>query len=254
MMSVRGITLSKSAYGVALGLLAALSVHCGGGGGSPGGQSTDQMVQDLLRGADTGGGGQPPPGGQQNTLGPAPSSGGQPTAGSGSSGGGGSSEFYSFEENVQRIKEKVPTWDNGSGVTVNFLNETSGKRLSIVFVDQTAPIYKDQIGLWVVQGKATGNNETLGHMVIGLQNLAPGRYSGSPSNKSVVMSIALTSGNYDGNSPETTWTINQGGWIELTLQEGRSAGDLEGTFRAKLYSNDTKKFYTVENGYLYINR
>lgn len=251
MMSDRRLALSKSAYGLALGLLAAFSVHCGGGGGSPGGQSTDQMVQDLLRGA--GPNDQPAPG-PQHSLGPAPSSGGQ-TAGGGSSGSsGGSSEFYSFEENMQRIKEKVPTWDNGAGITVNFLNETSGKRLSLVFVDQGPPIFKDQIGLWVVQGKATGNNETLGHMVIGLQNLAPGRYSGSPSSKAVVMSIALTSANYDGNSPETTWTINEGGWIEMTLQDGRAPGDLEGTFRAKLYSNDTKKFYTVENGYLYINR
>ncbi len=158
-----------------------------------------------------------------------------------------------FDEDMARIRQTVPGWDNGSGVTVKFLKESTGGRLSLIFVDPTPPVFQQAQGLWMIQGRATANNQTLGHIVFLLKTLAPGRYEGSPNKKDVVVAV-LMGEQWDGRNPETTWSINQGSWAEITLRKGRNPGDLEGDFRGRLVDNQGTGYHTIEAGYIYVNR
>ncbi len=159
----------------------------------------------------------------------------------------------SFDEDVQRIRETVPKWDNGTGITARFLSEASGDRMSLIYVDTTPPEFNASGGYWVVQARAKVNGQVAGHVIFLMKNLAPGRYEGSPMKKDVAVGSLLGAATWEGRNPETAWSMNEGGWVELVLREGRS-GDLEGTFRAKLVANNGRNYQTVESGYFYINR
>jgi hypothetical protein len=160
----------------------------------------------------------------------------------------------SFDEDVRRIREIVPRWDNGTGITARFLNESSGNRISLIYVDTTPPEYNADGGYWVVQARAKVNNEIVGHVMFLLKNLAPGRYEGSAQRKDVVFGSLLGSPTWHGRSPDAAWSMNEGAWVEVVLREGRGAGELEGNFRAKLTANDGHHYQTVESGYFYIKR
>jgi hypothetical protein len=162
-------------------------------------------------------------------------------------------ELDTFDEDMARIQQTVPSWDNGTGVTVKFLKESTGGRLSLIFVDPTPPVFQQKQGLWMIQGRATAKHQTLGHIVVLLKTLAPGRYEGSSTKKDVVVAV-LMGEQWDGRDPETTWSINEGSWAELTLREGRNPGDLEGDFRGRLVDNQGTGYHTIEAGYIYVNR
>jgi hypothetical protein len=209
----------------------------------------EQMIGDLLAGINTSG---PPPTAaptQNIAQPPAPPA---ATAGGGGGGGGGD-RLNTFDEDVGRIRQIVPGWDNGTGLTILFLKESTGKRLSLIYVDPTPPVFKDGPGLWMIQAKATANNQVLGWAVILLKNLAPGHYTGNPSQSDVVLAVCMGE-TWDGKNPETTWSINPGSYAEIDLRPGTGPGDLEGNFRGKLVDNKNEGFHTIENGYIYINR
>lgn len=166
---------------------------------------------------------------------------------------GSSGNLDTFDQDVARIKGTVPGWDNGTGIAVKFLKEADGSRLSLIFVDPTPPVFKDGVGLWMIQGKAMASGKTLANYVLLLKTLAPGRYEGSPTKKDVVMSVAMGD-HWDAKDPETTWSINDGSWCELVLRQGKGPNDLEGDFRAKLVDNKGTGFHTIETGYVYIKR
>jgi hypothetical protein len=213
--------------------------------GQQSGESTEALIGDLLAGIDSSG--QQPAASGNETIPPPASS---PTTGTT---GGGSGNLDTFEEDVKRIRSLVPNWDNGTGLTVRFLKQSTGKRLSLIYVDPTPPLFKDGPGLWMIQAKATANDKVLGWVVVLLKNLAPGNYQGSPSQKDVVLAVCMGE-TWDGKNPETTWSINPGSWAEITLRAGATAGDLEGNFRGKLVDNKGTGFHTIESGYIYINR
>lgn len=214
-------------------------------GDNSGGGTTDKLIDDLLGGI---GGGSAPAG---NAPSISPSS--TPSAPSGGGGGSSGGKLDTFDEDIARIRQIVPGWDNGTGLTVKFLRERDQQRLSLIYVDATPPVLKEGVNLWMIQAKAKGDNKTLGWFVILLKDLAPGRYSGSPTNRDVIMA-ALMAPEWDGKNPETTWSINDGSWCEITLRNAGAPGDLEGEFRGKLVDNKGSGYHTVENGYIYINR
>ena len=207
-----------------------------------GNTSTEAMIGDLLRDIEPGAGqGQGPAPAPTQTVAPP----GPPP--------GGGDRLDTFEEDIARIRQIVPGWDNGTGLSIKFLKESTGKRLSLIYVDPTPPAYKDGPGLWMIQAKATSGDTVIGWAVILLKSLAPGRYEGSPSKQDVVLAVCMGE-TWDGKNPETTWSINPGSYAEITLQPGRGPGDLEGNFRGKLVDNKGTGFHTIENGYVYINR
>lgn len=235
-------------------------LNCGGGGGNPstntpssggqgGGGNVDDVLAKLLSpGAMDKGQQTPQP---QQTIQSSPQPAATPGAGGGSSGG---SKLDTFDEDRARIQGAVPGWDEGTGLTVKFLKESTGTRLSLIYVDTTAPAEKADVGLWMIQAKATANGQTLGHFVVLLRSLEPGMYKGSPSSKDVVMGALMGADPWDGRNPETTWSINEGSWCEISLKPGQHPGDLEGSFHGKLVDNKGTGYHTIEDGYIYINR
>jgi len=184
-------------------------------------------------------------------IGPKPAP--PPPTGAGSPPGSSDDGLNTFDQDVARIRQTVPGWDNGTGLSILFLKESTGKRLSLIYVDPTPPAFKDGPGLWMIQAKATSNNQTIGWAVILLKTLAPGRYQGSPNQNDVVLAVCMGE-TWDGKNPETTWSINPGSYAEMELRAAGAPGDLEGSFRGKLVDNKGQGFHTIENGYIYINR
>jgi hypothetical protein len=158
-----------------------------------------------------------------------------------------------FDEDIARIRQEVPRWDNGTGVTVKYLKESTGSRLSLIYVDPNPPSRSGRLGLWAIRLQAKSRGRTFGHVLMLFRTLAPGRYEGSPASKDIVLAVSMAE-DWEGTNPETTWSINPGSWVEMTLRPGRAPGDLEGDFRAKLVDNRGTAFHSIEAGYIYINR
>jgi hypothetical protein len=158
-----------------------------------------------------------------------------------------------FAQDVLRIQEVVPTWDNGTGIALKFLRESSGQRVSLVYVDPTAPVREQGGDHWVIAATAKTEKRTLGHFVLLLRDLSPGHYHGSASDDSVVMSTSMTS-DWDPTDPDTTWSKNNESWCEIVLRQGHDPSTLEGQFRAKLIDNQGTGFHNIESGYVYIKQ
>lgn len=175
----------------------------------------------------------------------------------GASAGGGAQEASSgdaFEDNNQRIRSVVPGWNEGAGINIKFLKEATGERLSLLFVDSTAPAWNEGQGLWIIQGIAQGpNNETLAHVLIGLRDLRPGTYEGSENDTSLVLAVAITDQPWNGQAEDAGWSINANSFARLVLRDIGN-GNLEGDFQAKLVTNEGSSYYTLEAGYILINK
>jgi hypothetical protein len=221
-------------------------------------QSTDAIIGDLLSHLDEGKAAaapapeaaalqSPPPRAAQPAAQPAAA----PVAGATPATSG--SRLDTWDSDISTVKSKVPTWDNGSGVVLKFLNEGQGTRLTLIYVDTTPPVFKEEAGLWIVQAKATANGTTLGHMMLLLKSLEPGRYEGGPGKQDVVLAAGMGE-TWEPKAPGTTWSINDGSWCEITLRAGQNPGDLEGDFRGKLVDNSGNGYHNIEAGYIYINR
>lgn len=203
---------------------------------------TDQQLDDILKGL---GGGSSGNGGSAKK--PPPSTRPTPTPPPAHTG----DRDDTFTEDVTKIKSLVPSWDNGTGIGVRFLKESTGKRLSLIYVDPTPPEFKQNKG-WLIQAQAKGDGKVLGHYLILIKEVAAGRYEGGPGKNGVVMA-SLLEPNWKGDAPGAGWSINEGSWCELVLRPGQKPGHFEGDFRAKLVTNEGGSFVTIENGYVYIN-
>lgn len=158
-----------------------------------------------------------------------------------------------FNEDVLRIQETVPTWNNGTGIALKFLREQSGARVSLIYVDPTPPLLKQGADHWIIQGTARSKRQTLGHFVLLLKTLEPGRYRGSASDDAVVMSTSMES-EWRADDPDTTWSVNEDSWCELVLETGDDPSVLQGHFRGKLIDNQGTGFHTIESGYVFIKQ
>lgn len=158
-----------------------------------------------------------------------------------------------FTDGMAEIRGKVPRWDNGAGIAIKFLQESSGKRTTLLYVDETPPEQKSN-GLWLVHATSKSSGQVVGHFVILLRSLQAGHYDGNPHKNDVVLAASVGEEKWDAKGPDTTWSINEGAWCEIVLRQGRGPGDLEGDFRGKLVSNSGKVHHNVESGYVYIKR
>lgn len=159
----------------------------------------------------------------------------------------------SFEEDVRRIKETVPGWDNGTGIGVRFLKEATGTHLSLIYVDPTPPALNKELGMWVIEAAAKVDGKVVGRIAILSKSLEPGRYEGAPDKKGLIM-ISAVAEKIDLKDGETMMSTNAGSWSELVLRPGKKAGHIEGNFRAKLVSNNGQSFQTIESGFIYMNK
>jgi len=160
----------------------------------------------------------------------------------------------SFAEDCRRIRQLVPAWDEGTGATLRFLQESTGKRVSLIFVDATAPLYKPEASLWMIQATAKDYaGKTIGHLVLLLRSLKPGHMHGDEQTQDAVLGVLVGSERWDGHNPETSWSINSGSYCDVVLRDA-GGGNLEGEIRGKLVDNRGSGFINVESGYFYINR
>jgi hypothetical protein len=156
-----------------------------------------------------------------------------------------------YDEQVERVRKLMPTMKKGTAVVTRFLNESKGTRISIIFADETAPMYKEKLDGRVIVAKATDDKErTIATISFLLHSFQPGRYECDKGNTVIGAAISET---WEPNADGTYWSMNAGGACELELHEG-PGGDMEGTFRGKLVTNDNKGYLLVENGYLYVKR
>ncbi len=160
----------------------------------------------------------------------------------------------SFEEDRQRIRASLEKWEQGTGAALRFLKQSTGERLSLIFIDETAPGYQSETDMWMIQATArVAGGKVVGHFVLFLKDLRAGRYRGDDHSKEAVMAVLIGGGRWDGENPETAWSMNTESWCEVQLQPPGKTG-IEGTFRARLVDNKGSGFVQVESGYLFIKQ
>ncbi len=159
-----------------------------------------------------------------------------------------------FDEDRERIRGSVVKWEHGTGATLRFLKEATGERLSLIFVDESGPVYKQDAGMYMIQATArvTGG-KVIGHFVLLLKDLRAGTYRGDDHTKDAVMAVLMAETAWDGQNPETAWSINRESWCEVYLRSAANAG-IEGEFRARLVDNRGTGFINVDSGYLFIKK
>ncbi len=159
-----------------------------------------------------------------------------------------------FNDDRERIRSSVAKWDHGTGATIRFLKEDTGERLSLIFVDETAPLYKGDPGMWMIQSTArvTGG-KIVGHFVLFLKDLRSGKYRGDDHTKDAVMAVLMGEPSWDGQNPETAWSVNRESWCEVSLRKMANEG-IEGDFRARLVDNKGTGFINIDSGYLFIKQ
>ena len=160
----------------------------------------------------------------------------------------------SFNDDKERIRSSVSKWDHGTGATIRFLKEATGEKLSLIFVDETAPLYKSDQGMWMIQSTArvTGG-KIVGHFVLFLKDLRAGKYRGDDHTKDAVMAVLMGESSWDGQNPEAAWSVNRESWCEVSLRRKADEG-IEGDFQARLVDNRGTGFINIESGYLFIKR
>lgn len=157
-----------------------------------------------------------------------------------------------FAQDVRRVKSLLPTsdWD-GVGLVARWKNVETGRRLSLIYVDTTPPVWKDNMQGWLILSAARGNRSVMGHIAVLLPQLRAGRFHGSEHSHRTVIG-SLMAPEWTPSAPEAGWTLNDGGWCDIELHPVGDRGDLEGRFRGKLPANEGSTYYLLEDGYLYI--
>lgn len=160
----------------------------------------------------------------------------------------------SFNDDRERIRASVAQWDHGTGATLRFLKEATGEKLSLIFVDETAPIFKSDAGMWMIQSIArVSGGKIVGHFVLFLKDLKAGKYRGDDHTKEAVMGVLMGESSWDGQNPETAWSVNRESWCEVILRRSPDDG-LEGDFKARLVDNKGTGFINIDSGYLFIKQ
>jgi hypothetical protein len=159
-----------------------------------------------------------------------------------------------FDDKVAKVRGIVSNWDNGTGLVIRYVNQSTGARLTTVYVDPTPPEWKPAVSKWLVLSKALANDEVISTVSILLPVLEPGRWEAGSGRNEIVIAAALATSVWLPSAPDTAFSSNAGGWCKLELHAGERPGHLEGRFEGKLVTNSGRSFYTVEGGYLYLGR
>lgn len=159
----------------------------------------------------------------------------------------------SFDEGVASIRGRVPEWDNGTGMAIRYVQIQTGKKLTFLYVDRTPPEWKAKLNTWLILSKATWDGEIVSTVAVTLSALKAGRFEGAATKNDCMIGAAIGTALWDPKDSSTAWSNNEGGFCEVELREASQPGHLEGRFKAKLVSGQGV-FYTIDQGYLYINR
>ena len=160
----------------------------------------------------------------------------------------------SFDEDRARIHASVSQWEQGSGAALRFVKQSTGEKLSLIFVDETAPGYQSETNMWMIQATArVDGGKVVGHFVLFLKDLRAGRYRGDDHSKDAIMAVLMGESKWDGENPETAWSVNGESWCEVQLRPPDKSG-IEGDFRARLVDNKGSGYIQVESGYLFIKQ
>lgn len=160
----------------------------------------------------------------------------------------------SFEEDRARIRSSVAQWHQGTGAALRFVKQSTGEKLSLIFVDETAPGYQSESKMWMIQAQArVEGGKVVGHFVLFIKDLVPGRYRGDDHSKDAVMGVLMGESNWDGENPDAAWSVNNESWCEVRLHPAGKLG-IEGEFQARLVDNQGVGYIQVESGYLFIRQ
>ncbi len=160
----------------------------------------------------------------------------------------------SFDEDRERIRTSLAKWEHGTGATLRFLKEATGEKLSLIFVNESAPAYQPDEKMWMIQATArVSGGKVIGHFVLLIKDLRAGKYRGDDHTKDAVMAILMGETKWDGQNLETAWSVNRESWCEVFLRTSVD-GAIEGEFRARLVDNRGTGFINVDSGYLFIKR
>lgn len=159
-----------------------------------------------------------------------------------------------FDSKVEQVRGVVSKWDNGTGLVIQYLNQSTRARMTTVYVDPTPPEWKPAVSKWLVLSKALANDEVISTVSILLPVLEPGRWEAGSARNDIVIAAALGTSAWAPSAPDTAFSSNSGGWCKLELHAAQRPGHLEGRFQGKLTTNNGQSFYTVESGYLYVSR
>lgn len=160
-----------------------------------------------------------------------------------------------WDEQYALVKGKAPDLEKGAAIVVRFVNEKKGTKISLVYLTEEAPQFKEQIGSRVIIAKAKGKNETvLSTVTIIVKKWEAGKYPCSTGPDVVAIGAAI-SDEWDPKGPETYWTMNDNGTCEVEITSGDKPGDLQAHFHAKLTQNkDASNYLLIDNGYFYVKR
>jgi hypothetical protein len=159
-----------------------------------------------------------------------------------------------FDQKVAKVRELMPQFDRGTAVVAQFLVEKTQTRTSYFYLDDTSAEYNSTVKSWVMMPKAKADSSLISSMSIIAKRLEAGRYECGADNLDVAIGIQMGSDKWSGKAADTSWTLNTGGACEFELHPAAKAGDLEGTFRGKLPSNDGNTYLLIDEGYIYIRR
>ena len=160
-----------------------------------------------------------------------------------------------FNKAVADVRSYMQGQSHGVGIVAKYLQEKTQKRLSLKYVDDTPPEWKESLENWVIISKAKDTDDSIiSTVAMALPQLAPGHYEGSASRKEVKVGATLGKPSWDPTADDTAWSMNEDGWCQVDMKSANSRGDLEGTFKGKLNTNVPGTYYLIEDGYFYIRR
>jgi hypothetical protein len=160
----------------------------------------------------------------------------------------------SFEADQERIRSSVSKWPHGTGATLRFLKESTGERLSLIFVDDQAPTFDPEVAGYTINAKArVSGGKIVAHFYLLLKDLHPGKYHGDDHSKGALMGVLMGDSTWDAQNPEAALSVNRESWCDVELHPA-SDGELEGTVRARLVDNRGAGYINVESGFLFIKR
>lgn len=163
--------------------------------------------------------------------------------------GGEKKNLDNFDEQVATFRANWPSRAQGSVVVVRFFNKGNNLKLSLVYVDKSAPEFKPKSGNHLVLAEAIGkNDELLSTLSILHKNWQPGTYA---CGEDTLIGFAL-SNQWNPAAPDTYGSWNTGAGCEFELHPAQTPGDLEGTFRGEFVKNDGTGRLTVMDGYFYV--
>lgn len=173
----------------------------------------------------------------------------------GGDGGGDGDALEEFKTGAKLVRETMSKQDHGVGLIATYLVEATQARTNFVYHSDEPPKWIEDATSWVVLSQGTDEKEqTSSILLMGLPQLKPGHYEGSDSRHEATIASSIGDATFLPKGPDTTWSSNEGSWCEIDVKAANSRGDLEGSFKGKLMSNDAKAYYLIEQGYFYVRR